>query len=224
MTDSLDFYKDDIFKSSLINTIKGYHIVNSIPIKEAVWESILVSALSSASIPYSWKCGGHQSGTDIIVKDKINISCKTCKESSGNDTLLISSYRMSACKTIADFVNEIDYTRANFEFYFVLSRTETPKDYTYSCFCIPSKLVKAGEKEWKTKKGKKNDNVASWETDVVDGVKMKIIKSMSNQLWIHFDKNILKDYIVIDSLKVSSNKDLDYATLFEKMSNFKIDS
>ena len=203
----------DKFKSAMVKTVQGYHMVNDMPIKEATWESVLHCALSGVGCEHEWKNGGHQSGWDIKV-GTIGISCKSCKKE--KDNLKISSYRMTTCSTIQEFITEIDETRANFEYYSVLARTETTDDITYSAYMIPSNVIKAKNHEWQ--EHRKKDKVTRWTSNIVDGVKMSISTSMSNQLWIDVREACIKEYCVLYNVKVSKRKHMDYITLFDKLS------
>ena len=125
---------------------------------------------------------------------------------------------MTTCTNTDDFVQEIDVKRANFQAYAILSRTESPTQYTYTFYVIPSYLIKAGGKDWSTKYKNNTSKVICWETGDIEGFKMSVTPAMSNQLWIKLDKSFFKDYAVIDAIIVQKKKIIDYATLFDKLS------
>jgi hypothetical protein len=195
------------FKQVLEKTIKGYHVVNECPIKEATWEAILCQVLTKLGNIYSYKNGSHQSGSDISFEGKYGLSCKSCKET--KDKLVLSSYRMTCCKTIEEFIEEIDVKRANFEYYGILSRIEDTKKnmITYNCYIIPSNKIKASNNDWTTKNRKNTTEITEWKTDEKDGVSFSIKKAMSNQLWITVDKKVFQEHCVCSNIQVNNKKE-----------------
>jgi hypothetical protein len=209
------FYEGNSFNHSLEKTLKGYHLVSDEPIKEAVWESILASALKRSDKNITWNSGSHESGKDIVVHvqdgEDAAISCKSCKWTKPQkDSLLISSYRMTKCNTVEEFVHEIDTVRCNFQYYGVLYRIEKKGTLLYSVYFIPSNAIKAEHLQWSETKSKKG-----WTTSVVNGVHMSVSKSMSNQLWIKLSKSMFEQYCVLKDFEIKRNKKVDYASLFD---------
>lgn len=210
------FTDTEALSNVLVKTIKGYHLINTSPIKEAVWETILCSALDSIGAKYEYSNGSHQSGVDIVL-DTGSISCKSCKET--RTSLSLSSYRMTTCKTIEEFVKEIDVVRANFSHYALISRIEAIDDITYNIYLIPSSLIKAGDKQWTIKHKRVDVNtISQWDTIKTDGVQFSIKAAMSNQLWINLDKDIFKTYLLCRTIVVPRKKMIDYCSLFDRLS------
>ena len=212
LTDTTEFQK------VLEKTIKGYHVVNECPIKEATWEAILCQVLTKLGKKYTYKSGSHQPGKDIAFEGKNGLSCKSCKET--KDKLVLSSYRMTGCKTVEECIEEIDIKRANFEYYVVLSRIENSKQnmITYNCYVIPSSKIKASNNNWTTKTDKNTSELSGWESDEKDGVSFSIRKSMSNQLWINVDKKAFHEHCVCSNIQVNNKNEIDYCSLFEMLS------
>jgi hypothetical protein len=203
------------FIDNLRKAINGYHMINNCPIKESVWESILCQVLKKVGINYEYTIGSHTPGQDITIDDDNILSCKTCKETKKD--LNISSYRLTKCKTIDDFVHEIDNVRANFTHYIILSRSENKTNITYNLYLIPSERIKAIDHKWETKY-KKNKEISLWKTDNKNGVQMSITPSMSNQLWVKLDKSqFVNNKICTIEIKTNNNI-LDYCSLFDKLS------
>jgi hypothetical protein len=210
--------KSRVFVKNLVKTVRGYHLVNGAPIKEAVWEGILASSLSVSGIEYDWNNGGHQSGRDISVVDgvrRVGVSCKSCKDKPSGKQLTLSSYRMTKCRDAEEFVKCIDFERANFDFYGILSRCETEDLVRYAVHFVPSELVKASKLEWIEKTDKEGKSIVGWESQEVDGVKMSVVRSMSNQLWIKLRKEAFKEYCVLDGLEVRKDVSMNYAMLYD---------
>jgi hypothetical protein len=223
------FVDTSVFAQYVRKTVLGYHLINDAPIKEAVWETILCSALDKSKCMYDYKAGSHCSGQDIVLKsdtaDVVNtlaISCKSCKETA--KSLVLSSYRLTTCKSVDDFVNEIDNVRANFQYYGVISRVEKDTTITYNIYLIPAKLIKASEKVWNvkykrtTKTSQENAAISQWDTVPVNGVQLSIKAAMSNQLWITLDKEQFAQYCVCENIVVKNKKIIDYCSLFDKLS------
>ena len=86
--------------SELINVnfekcVKGYHLINSSPINETIWEDINATILSSLRINiYSKSDGSHSSGMDINCSLG-RISNKSAKYSNNKKSIDISSYRLT---------------------------------------------------------------------------------------------------------------------------------
>ena len=212
--------KSRVFVNNLAKTVRGYHLVNGSPIKEAVWEGILASSLSVSGIEYSWNNGGHQSGRDISVVDgvrRLGVSCKSCKDKKTGKHLTLSSYRMTKCRDAEEFIKCIDFERANFDYYGVLSRCENDDLVRYAVHFIPSEMVKANKLEWTEKLDKKGKSIVGWEGQEVEGVQMNVVRSMSNQLWIKLNKDAFKEHCVLDGLEVKKGQSMDYAMLYEML-------
>lgn len=216
--------KSRVFLRNLTKTVRGYHLVNESPIKEAVWEGILSSSLSVSGIEHTWNRGGHQPGRDISVVDgvrRVGVSCKSCKDKRGVKHLSLSSYRMTKCHSVNDFIKCIDIERANFDFYGLLSRCENEEMVQYAVHFIPAELVKANKLEWTEKLDKEGEKIVGWESEERDGVQMSVVRSMSNQLWIKLRKDVFAEHCVLNGLEVKKSHLLDYVMLYDMMGRMK---
>ena len=75
--------------------VKGYHLINSSPINETIWEDINAIIFSSLGIDiYSKSDGSHSSGMDINCSLG-RISNKSAKYSNNKKSIDISSYRLT---------------------------------------------------------------------------------------------------------------------------------
>lgn len=201
------------FAIQVENTIRGYHKVSNTPIKEAVWENILSQALTRCKCNHISKHGSHESGRDIII-DGCGISCKSAKLT--KQSFNVSSYRMTKCHTSDSIIDEIDNVRNNFTYYCILARDDSTNKLTilYSIYVIPSKVVKAAQKPWRSVNDK-NGKHQKWITDESFGYCMSVTKSMSNQLWIKFDRDAFEEYRIVQDMNVSTIPVIDYASLLE---------
>lgn len=165
-----------------------------------------------------------------IFRHQGNISNKSCKYSSNKKYIDISSYRLTVvcnnkdCGIQSDFINEIN-KRKNFDYYSILIRDEdSSTDFiTYDWLFIPSNyyLLEPSSYLWNKTTGKTKSNISNqtgWNTNTIDGSSMKIVFSMSSQLWLHIEMtNEIKKYIIA-SVTISKSSQFDFISLFEKLS------
>ena len=174
--------------------VKGYHLVNDDPIKEAPWEDINTVILNASGCPvHSKSSGSHQSGGDISCSLG-DFSNKSTQYEKGNQAFKISSYRLTTvCSdkepgSIEAFVAEIN-RRKNFNYYSIIVREDTVNEILYDWYLIPSDFpaFDPATYQWVPKLGKIGKNkgaTTGWETNVVNGSSMSITFSMSSQLWM----------------------------------------
>ena len=181
--------------------VKGYHLVNTDPIKEGVWESIntIVLQESGANVTYQ-SSGSHSPGADITCEAFGSLSNKSAKYELSNkkpNSFSISSYRLTKvcdaqnCGDINEIIQEIN-KRKNFQFYSILVRDETNEAFfKYDWYLVPGNHPSFSPETytWQPCYSKigpnKGTKQTGWETvPLEDGSKMKIQFSMSSQLWI----------------------------------------
>jgi hypothetical protein len=210
----------ELLNANFQKCIRGYHLINSEPINETVWESINCQILvaSGHSIDSSSK-GSHSCGRDILC-DFGGLSNKSSKYSKGKTEFSISSYRLTTvcsdkdCGIIDSIIGEIE-SRKNYEYYSFIVRNELEKEIEYDWFIIPSNcsILSPENYEWSAmigQRGKKTGEQVGWKTNEIEGSKMSITFSMSSQLWITVNvTEELKKYIV-GSVKVSNQPKFNY--------------
>lgn len=215
--------------------VQGYHMLNTDPIKEGVWESInaVILQKSGYNVTHQSK-GSHSPGADISCETFGNISNKSAKyEISKNSkhSFSISSYRLSkVCNTgnIEEIIAEIN-KRKNFNYYSILVRkniniappTQTEQTQTadnikihYDWYMIPSEhpAFNPNLYTWSPKVSQKKQ--VGWETNQnPDGSMMKIQFSMSSQLWINAPN--MSEYIIASTNAPTINS-LNYIDLYNK--------
>lgn len=199
------------FYPNVSRAIKGYHRVNTVPVKESTWEAITVQALNRSNIPCLWKPGSHKSGADIHIQGS-GYSLKTTKLL--KKSINLSSYRLTQCNDIDQIVDEVDNVRNNFDEYWVLGRKECKSKISYHIFCIPSQKIKASNLRWQVKLNKDKTKMVGYTTNVKDGVQMEVVHSMASQLWIKLDLDQFQKYQMGKDIYVdlSTNK-YDYIDL-----------
>ena len=206
--------------------VKGYHLINDDPIKEAPWEDINAIILKASGCPVVAKSNGsHKSGGDLSCSLG-EFSNKSTKYGKNKAEFSISSYRLTTvCSDknpgkIEDILAEID-KRKNFSYYSIILRDESDKEITYDWYLIPSDYAafSPSSYEWRNSVGKtkkKKDTVTGWETNAVQGSSMSITFSMSSQLWINVQvTEELKKHIV-GTCTVERKRKYDYISLYEK--------
>lgn len=220
--------KNNIFKKMKKITIKnafemelkGYHMINSIPIKESVWEDFNCKFISGECVIRDEANGNHKSGKDNKF-DNWNVSNKTIKI--GKDLINISSYRLSkVCsnKNIGNKTNIIEEIRkrdGSFEYYSILAREEiiTLNELliNYIWYIIPkSYYIFQLDNELEHKFGKQGENkntITGWKSKYFD-----ITFSMSSQLWYRFNKNLIDKYKIHEVLINNSNNKISYSDIY----------
>lgn len=209
-------------------------MLNSDPIKEAVWEQINSQIFKHANINVvSQACGSHNPGCDIET-DQGKFSNKSAKYESKGTSFSISSYRLTAITsaenpgTIEDICAEIN-KRKNFDYYSVILREELPNGgFKYDWLMIPSDYpaFNPGNFKWEPvigKRGKNTGKQVGWETtNSISGVdaSMSISFSMSSQLWIQLKvTEELKSFIVATTTYDGTVPQMDYITLASSSSS-----
>jgi len=178
------------FKRELRKEIVFYSLLNKIPITNITWEERVVNALNySGTENVLWTPGSHQSGKDIKTPN-YSFSCKSMFEKRGIARL--SSFRTTTYPTIEEKINFIDNIGKNFTHYLIISRANFKKHLRYRVYMIEANYICAKNFNWDSYYSK-NKRFLGWETDYINGLKLKIVKNMSAQLWIYIDVNDLKD-------------------------------
>jgi len=217
-----------LINNMFIKSINGYHFVNTSPVNETIWESINELIFKKSNIEVlSTSNGSHLSGMDINSSIG-KISNKSSKYSKNQTHFDISSYRLTTvcseknCGDVNEIVKEIN-DRKNFDLYSFLIRDENIENkITYNWLLIPSKfyLLDPASYEWSPligKKGKGKNVQIGWQTNEINGCKMKITFSMSSQLWLHIKNTEEIKKFVVSSCTVRTDQVIcDYITLYDR--------
>jgi hypothetical protein len=231
-TITMDEVNKALINENFTKCVRGYHLINNSPIKEAVWEDINSTVFMRSGIEvFSKSDGSHLSGMDINSALG-RISNKSAKYSSGKTHFDISSYRLTtvcsenSCGTVEDIITEIN-GRKNFDFYSIIIRKEEGSQSTipiieYDWLLIPSThpVLSPASYEWSPsigKRGKKKDSQVGWHTNTINGCSMKIEFAMSSQLWMMIEMTEeLKQYIIANVTIVADSK-YNYIDLHDKL-------
>jgi len=210
------FIKYRTLQPQFTSVIKGYHLINTTPIKESVWEEINCDIVRHSCIVTDQANGNHKSGKDNRF-DNINISNKSTKQN-GN-TVSISSYRLSSvCSdknngNSQDILNEIEKRDKSFDYYSFLVRDERENStIIYKWYIIPKDcyLFKIHSLTHKLGKiGKKKDKIVGWKSKYCS-----ITFSMSSQLWFHFNIEDIQKYKICQTEIDNSKPKLDYSQIY----------
>ena len=219
----------DLIDINFKKCVNGYHLINSSPINETIWEDLNSIIFSSLGIEvYSKSDGSHSSGMDIHCSLG-RISNKSAKYSNNKKSIDISSYRLTTvcseknCGTPIEIIQEIN-KRKNFEYYSFIVRDEASsnENISYDWLLIPNNYIVLDPSSytWEPtigKRGKNKDEQVGWNTNEINGCKMSITFSMSSQLWIHIEMtNDIKKFIVA-SAEVSNKPIYNYIQLLDKL-------
>lgn len=205
--------------------VKGYHLINDDPIKEARWEDINAIILNASGCAVnSQSDGSHMSGADLNCSLG-SFSNKSTQLKKGNKAFTLSSYRLTTVCSVKDagniesIITEIS-KRKNFDYYSIIARIDTKDKIKYDWFLIPSDFPSLNPISYNWypqigKNGKNKDAVIGWKTNTLDGSYMSITFSMSSQLWIHINiTEDMKKYIV-GSCIVNRKRMYNYIELYD---------
>jgi hypothetical protein len=211
---------------NFIKCVSGYHIVNSTPIKESVWECINMQTLDASGCKPSTVTGSHQSGTDITCSFG-KLANTTSVYSKDGSFFPMSSYRLtSVCSlgqpgAITDVLKEID-RRSSFDFHSVLVRNQKLDQLYYDWYLLP--LFYGGlnphQYIWSYsigQRGRYAGQVIGWETNVVNGSSMSIRFNMSSQLWTKLHVTPEMKQYRIASCVVNRHRRLSYIELNDRL-------
>lgn len=219
-------------RTHFAKAVKGYHLVNDSPLKEACWEDVNADILNASGCPVSSQSNGsHKSGGDLTSSLGVfsNKSVQYEDSKNGNKSFKMSSYRLTTVcsdKTpgkIEDIVAEIN-KRKDFDHYSILARKETTKQITYDWFLIPCDFsaLTPDSFVWTPKLGKIGKNkgaITGWETNTINGSSMSISFSMSSQLWIHVKVTDELQSFLIGSVSVDKGRKYTYIQLYDSVND-----
>lgn len=177
------------FSHKLTKLIKYASSSTIVPIKDSRWEEVIFHVLKGMGEKYQggdpkWDVGSHAPGADLWV-DSLSISAKsgTIK----NDILCISSYRLTRFPDLESMISFIDGGGKNFDVYLccVLVKNKD-ESRTYKILVISSEIINAKNLKWEDEVSSKDKITHKGFVGYDDNnVVLKIVKNMSNQLWIY---------------------------------------
>ena len=217
-----------LLDSNFKKCIAGYHLINSSPVSDTVWEDINEQVFLCSGIQIHTKSNGsHLSGMDIDSSIG-RMSNKSAKYSANKKSIVMSSYRLTTvcsdkdCGTPQKITEEIN-RRKNFDYYSIIVRNEEAKSTTieYDWLLIPSNYIVMDPTSysWEPtfgKRGKNKDAQVGWNTNEINGCSMTITFSMSSQLWIHIEMTEeIKKFIVASTI-IENKPKFNYIDIFNK--------
>ena len=182
---------DKKFSSIIKKLIEFKSGVTIVPIKDTSWEELIWATLvfMYGDNNVDWDSQSHEKSVDIkarINKRKIRISAKAGIIK--NNTLTVSSYRLTTFDKLQDKLDFIENQHNNFDFYLICAREidKANEAVNYLVIKTPSAKFAPAEmlnvKNWKRTKG-------GYELNGGERLKAKIVSKMSNQLWYSISLN-----------------------------------
>jgi len=232
------------FTGALTKAVLTYHALFGVPIKEANWESILSQTAESCGVRCAWAPGSHVSGVDIALAGETFSCKSARRNMSGGKppaTIAISSYRLTKSSgSAAALVKEIDVVRANYDAYALLLRESRNRAgggehiERYKVYSIPAVALKAGALDWaQTEKGDwigtPSTVAVGWSGGGGGGedsdddapppaapvpYAMKVVKTMSCQLWITVPMDYIAEYLVCE-IDMAGAKRINMVSLYD---------
>ncbi len=165
-----------------IEKLIKFHSLNSIvPINADRWEEIINATLKFMGKNPEWNQGSHSAGADVWTKD-FSISAKSGKIS--GDSLMISSYRLTRFNNLEEMKEFIDGEGKNFNIYLCCARIDSETERIYKIFLIDANVISAKRINWGDSYSKDKKVHSGWEGKDKNGVLLRIVRTMSNQLWM----------------------------------------
>ena len=187
-TSKIKRFNWNIFAQKVTELLKFASGATAAPINAERWEEIIFHALKSMGMKYKgedprWITGSHAPGADIWV-DGLSISAKAGKLN--NDKFLtISSYRLTRFSNLEQMKAFIDKEASNFDVYLCCARADQKGKRVYQVFLIPANVFSAQSLSW-------SKTTSGWQGSNNDGIIVKIVKKMSNQLWVTLPVHLCK--------------------------------
>lgn len=177
-------------KQSFEDKIKKHHELYPIPlyIRAEYWEYIVSSVFK---VP-NWIANNHNPNEDMNTEhngmEKPSLKSGVIKQ----DIINFSSHRMSQYNTLDEMIEFLD--NRTYDSFLFLARDEKIENKYLICY-MPSKLWKYSEFNWKPIIGiqkRTKGKQMGWNGVSQDGnVSVNIRFSMSNQLWLDVNRNLL---------------------------------
>lgn len=210
-------------KGVFIKHIHGHHMVHKGALKEASWEEMFCNIAKQQFTISDEANGNHASGKDNKIDDT-NISNKTAKIDTKDNTISISSYRLTTVCNIKNIGTSEDITEAikqrdnSFEYVALLARIETEDSHIeYRWYMIPKDchLFRIDNLNHKIgKRGTNQGEIVGWESEYAS-----ISFSMSSQLWYKFSIDEIKKYMVCYTEVDNSKPKISYSQIYDSFSN-----
>ena len=236
------------FTGALTKAVLTYHALFGVPIKEANWESLLSQTAESCDVRCAWAPGSHVSGVDIALAGK-TFSCKSARRNTSGGkppaNIAISSYRLTKSSgSAASLVKEIDVVRANYDAYALLLRESRNRAGggelidRYKVYSIPAAALKAGALDWaQTEKGDwigtpsvivDRDSDSDEDAPAAPAAPpvpyaMKVVKTMSCQLWITVPVEYIAKYLVCE-IDMAGAKRINMVSLYDSIYSEKTET
>lgn len=218
-------FKNSSIETNFENTFKGYHLINTEPVKESRWEEINRSFVKEICCISDMANGSHTSGKDNKF-NKWNISNKSGKIDK-KGAVSISSYRLtSVCNeknngNPEDIIKEIEKRDLSYNYYSLLLRIEEEYKIIYKWFIVPKDYYIFNVNKFKLnqKKGKRTSNkgnIIGWKSKYCD-----ITFTMSSQLWFNFKLRDIQHYMITEvEVQINNDNQISYAKLYKNKDKF----
>lgn len=167
---------------------KHSELYPSLPLKAEQFESLFARVVQG-----QWNPNNHNTSEDMLTEVA---GMKKPSLKSGiirNGVLTISSHRTTKYKTLEDKIGFLE--SRTYDSYVCLSRPDEDKPHKYNLIHFDKKIINYRSLDWSNTYNKKGDH-SGW-LGVDKGIKVKIVKSMSDQVWINLDMdkvNVLSEY------------------------------
>jgi hypothetical protein len=169
-----------------LGDLLGLHsqVYPKLPVKAEQFESLFSSATESV-----WTPNNHNPNEDMITEVHSMIRPSLKSGVIKNGYLTISSHRTTSYKTLQE---KLDFLSSRtYDSYVCLSRRDGEKIHKYQLIYFPKNIINFNSLTWVDTYNKKGEK-SGWEGINQDkSIEVKIVKSMSHQVWIKIDINLI---------------------------------
>jgi hypothetical protein len=178
-----------MLSESIVSTIKSlvnkHHMLYRFPVKGELWEDIFDQAINGNDS--NWNMGSHNVGSDVICSlNGCRYQNKAGSINLKNQTLTWSGHRTTKYKTIEEKIKFISDTHCDKYVMLATNKKEWKLGHkNYYLFEFDSDIIDYSILDWNEKISKKGNTSTGWEGKSSKvAYTAKILKSMSDQLWI----------------------------------------
>lgn len=195
-----------VFSKKISQLLEFHSKISRVAIDSSRWEEIIFITLKNMREKYKgdeprWNSGSHAPGADIWT-DRFAISAKS--GSIKKRYIAISSYRLTRFRNLKEMINFIDSEAKKIDFYLCCARKNN-KDgsRTYTVFKLNSGVLEAASCKWAEMYSKKKKSHSGWTGLHASGIILRIVKKMSNQLWIDMPLDLCEK---INEIRISKSE------------------
>ncbi len=171
------------FTAEVNTALNNASRLTRLPLSGDRWEEILVAVFERLGHAVRWRPGSHSPGADIqlyqtgLADTEISVKAGSLKRLEKTvKVLTFSSYRLTRHTSLEAKKHFIDEDAAKIDWYLFAAREDTKTVRNYHVYLTRATIVNAEGASW-------TETTSGWVGVQDNGVRMRIVKNMSDQLW-----------------------------------------